>query len=88
MGITTVRVEVFLDDPDSFVGRAVAAGADGPARDTSPDPSALTLTRLDDCLRFTHEAPSCSGSWPSQAQGSLTGKALRAFTARVASDRA
>jgi len=33
MGITTVRVEVFLDDPDSFVGRA---GADGPARPAVP----------------------------------------------------
>jgi PhnB protein len=28
-GSTTVRVEVFIDDPDSFVQRAVAAGADG-----------------------------------------------------------
>ena len=26
---TTVRVEVFVDDPDAFVARAVAAGADG-----------------------------------------------------------
>jgi PhnB protein len=25
---TTVRVEVFVDDPDAFVARAVAAGAD------------------------------------------------------------
>jgi len=35
-GTRTVRVEVFLDDPDSFVERAVAAGADGsrdPVRD-------------------------------------------------------
>jgi PhnB protein len=24
-----VRVEVFVDDPDSFIERAVAAGADG-----------------------------------------------------------
>jgi uncharacterized glyoxalase superfamily protein PhnB len=33
---TTVRVEVFVDDPDGFVARAVAAGADGsgdPVRD-------------------------------------------------------
>jgi uncharacterized glyoxalase superfamily protein PhnB len=29
IGTTTVRVEVFVDDPDSFVARAVAAGADG-----------------------------------------------------------
>jgi PhnB protein len=29
---TTVRVEVFVDDPDAFVAAAVAAGADG-----SPD---------------------------------------------------
>ena len=28
-GTTTVRVEVFVDDPDSFIERAVAAGADG-----------------------------------------------------------
>ena len=28
-GITTVRVEVFVDDPDAFVRRAVEAGADG-----------------------------------------------------------
>jgi uncharacterized glyoxalase superfamily protein PhnB len=35
-GTTTVRVEVFVVDPDAFVGRAVEAGADGsidPARD-------------------------------------------------------
>jgi PhnB protein len=30
-GETTVRVEVFVDDPDAFVRRAVAAGADGSA---------------------------------------------------------
>ena len=24
-----MRVEVFVDDPDDFIGRAVAAGADG-----------------------------------------------------------
>jgi len=29
IGTTTVRIEVFLDDPDSFVRAAVAAGADG-----------------------------------------------------------
>ena len=28
-GTRTVRVEVFVDDPDSFIARAVAAGADG-----------------------------------------------------------
>ena len=31
IGRTTVRVEVFVDDPDSFVRRAVAAGADASA---------------------------------------------------------
>ncbi|HET7846649.1 MAG TPA: VOC family protein [Acidimicrobiia bacterium] len=29
LGATTVRVEVFVEDPDAFVARAVAAGADG-----------------------------------------------------------
>ncbi|HEY2949970.1 MAG TPA: VOC family protein [Micromonosporaceae bacterium] len=29
LGSRTVRVEVFVDDPDGFIGRAVAAGADG-----------------------------------------------------------
>jgi PhnB protein len=29
IGTTTVRVEVFVDDPDAFVQRAVAAGANG-----------------------------------------------------------
>jgi PhnB protein len=29
LGSRTVRVEVFVDDPDGFVARAVAAGADG-----------------------------------------------------------
>lgn len=29
IGTTTARVEVFCDDPDAFVARAVAAGADG-----------------------------------------------------------
>jgi PhnB protein len=36
IGTTTVRVEVFVDDPDAFVRRAVEAGADGrldPVRD-------------------------------------------------------
>jgi PhnB protein len=28
VGTTTVRVEVFVDDPDAFVARAVEAGAD------------------------------------------------------------
>jgi PhnB protein len=28
-GTRTVRIEVFVDDPDSFIARAVAAGADG-----------------------------------------------------------
>ena len=28
-GTRTVRVEVFVDDPDAFIERAVAAGADG-----------------------------------------------------------
>jgi PhnB protein len=35
-GTRTVRVEVFVDDPDAFIERAVAAGADGtrdPIRD-------------------------------------------------------
>jgi len=35
-GTTTVRVEVFVDDPDTFVRRAVEAGADAssdPVRD-------------------------------------------------------
>jgi PhnB protein len=29
LAATTTRVEVFCDDPDSFVARAVGAGADG-----------------------------------------------------------
>lgn len=29
LGITTTRVEVFCDDPDSFIQRAVVEGADG-----------------------------------------------------------
>jgi PhnB protein len=29
LGTTSVRVEVFVEDPDGFVARAVAAGADG-----------------------------------------------------------
>jgi PhnB protein len=29
LGTRTVRIEVFVDDPDSFIERAVAAGADG-----------------------------------------------------------
>jgi PhnB protein len=37
-GTTTVRVEVFVDDPDAFVQRAVAAGADGTAREVQDHP--------------------------------------------------
>ena len=33
LGTTTVRVEVFVDDPDQFIARAVKAGADGEGRD-------------------------------------------------------
>jgi PhnB protein len=36
LGTTTVRIEVFVDDPDAFVTQAVEAGADGsgdPVRD-------------------------------------------------------
>ena len=36
LGSRTVRVEVFVEDPDGFIARAVAAGADGsvdPIRD-------------------------------------------------------
>jgi PhnB protein len=35
IGTTTVRVEVFVDDPDAFIERAVQAGASGhdPVRD-------------------------------------------------------
>jgi len=33
LGGTTVRVEVFCDDPDAFIARAVAAGADGSVDD-------------------------------------------------------
>ena len=29
LGITSARVEVFCDDPDAFIARAVAAGANG-----------------------------------------------------------
>ena len=29
LGITTVRIEVFCADPDAFIERAVAAGANG-----------------------------------------------------------
>ena len=31
VGATTARVEVFVDDPDAFVRRAIEAGADGSA---------------------------------------------------------
>jgi PhnB protein len=34
LGSRTVRVEVFVDDPDAFIGRAVAAGADGSFEET------------------------------------------------------
>jgi uncharacterized glyoxalase superfamily protein PhnB len=33
LGTTTVRVEVFSDDPDAFIARAVASGARGSASD-------------------------------------------------------
>jgi PhnB protein len=36
IGTTTVRVEVFVDDPDTYLERAIEAGADGaldPVRD-------------------------------------------------------
>jgi uncharacterized glyoxalase superfamily protein PhnB len=33
-GRTTVRVEVFVADPDAFIARAVAAGADGSSNET------------------------------------------------------
>lgn len=29
LGIATARIEVFCDDPDAFIARAVAAGANG-----------------------------------------------------------
>lgn len=29
LGITSTRVEVFCDDPDTFIARAIEAGADG-----------------------------------------------------------
>jgi len=36
IGTTTVRVEAFVDDPDTFVQRAIAAGANG-SRDAVRD---------------------------------------------------
>jgi uncharacterized glyoxalase superfamily protein PhnB len=36
IGTTTVRIEVFVDDPDAFVRKAVEAGADG-SRDSVRD---------------------------------------------------
>jgi PhnB protein len=33
IGTTTVRVEVFVDDPDAFAGRAIEAGANGRRED-------------------------------------------------------
>jgi PhnB protein len=38
LSATTVRVEIFCDDPDEFVGRAVEAGADGSADDIKDHP--------------------------------------------------
>lgn len=38
LGVTSTRIEVFCDDPDAFIARAVEAGADGdfdPIRDHS-----------------------------------------------------
>jgi PhnB protein len=35
LGGTTVRVEVFCDDPDAFIARAVAASADGSLDDVT-----------------------------------------------------
>lgn len=29
LGITSTRIEVFCDDPDAFIARAIKAGADG-----------------------------------------------------------
>jgi PhnB protein len=36
LGSRTVRVEVFVDDPDGFIDRAVAAGADGSIDQKAP----------------------------------------------------
>lgn len=33
LGITTTRVEVFVDDPDALIGRAIDAGADAEGHD-------------------------------------------------------
>ena len=33
LGVPTVRVEVFVEDPDGFIRRAVQAGADGSAHE-------------------------------------------------------
>lgn len=35
LGTTTARVEVFCDDPDALISRAVSAGADGSAADVT-----------------------------------------------------
>jgi uncharacterized glyoxalase superfamily protein PhnB len=37
LGMPSCRVEVFCDDPDALVARAVAAGADGSSRDPVRD---------------------------------------------------
>ena len=38
LGTTTARLEVFADDPDAFIARAVAAGADGSADEVRDHP--------------------------------------------------
>lgn len=40
LGLTSARVEVFCDDPDAFIDRAVQAGANG-SRDKIKDHEAL-----------------------------------------------
>lgn len=50
-----------------------------PACDTTPTPSALTLTRRNPLLPFTREVPSREDHYrPRQSVVSLTGQALRA----------
>jgi len=39
VGTTTVRVEIFVDDPDSLVARAMTAGADGTPSYPERDPA-------------------------------------------------
>jgi uncharacterized glyoxalase superfamily protein PhnB len=41
VGTTTVRVEIFVDDPDSLVARAVTAGADGTPSYPERDPAGM-----------------------------------------------